>query len=112
MKDYNGGWWMVDGASGRSAIILIPLLQESFVEGAALQRSARLDEAVDLGLAVRLAELEVHGHVVAAGGDATQERHGVIQDLLLVRPRLLRVNDRLLCIANLALKIGLLRLEA
>merc|ERR1719263_630072 len=97
-----------------AAVNLLLALQESsrLIEGASFQRRTCLDQAVDLCLAVGLPELKVHGHVVAAGGNAPEEGHGVVQHLLLVCARALGIDNGMLGVTNLTFELRLLRLEA
>merc|ERR1719169_15186 len=83
----------------------------SATESATGQRRLRLQQPVGLGLAVRLAELEVRRHEVAALRDAAEVHEGVVHDLLLVSARCPGLLDRELRVANLALEASDVRVD-
>merc|ERR1719281_420475 len=94
--------------------LLVALLQEASVlaKDASLKGCSCLNQAVNLRLTICLTQLKVDSHIVAAGGNAPEECHGVIQNLLLVRTGGLGVDDCGLSVTNFTFQRGFLAFQA
>merc|ERR1719240_1468292 len=85
---------------GCISALALTLLEEAsiLVKDSTFQGCSSLNETIDLSFTIRLAQLKVDSHVIAAWCNASQESHGVIKDLLLVLTSLLGIDNCSLCV--------------